>query len=86
MEKRRQSLFEEAKNFFEMQGGMPESWVKEIKELCPEDSFDALDIIVGHMCSPEWGGTTEARNFLSMIGATNDEIESLIAINCDSYF
>lgn len=83
---RRKVLFEEAKNFFEMQGGISPDWNEEFNQLTEFDSFDELDIIVGHMCMPEYGGTGSTREFLEMIGAMPDEIEQLIADNCDMYF
>ena len=83
---RRDALLAELKNFYDMQGGLPADWQDEIDDLDPDDSPDGLDIIVGHLCSPEFGGSREARNILYMIGASTDETEALIALNCDLYF
>lgn len=65
--------------------GIDSSWKKAIDNICPEDSFDALDICVGKICA-EWGGTSDARGILEMIGATEDEVEALIAAASDLYF
>ena len=67
-------------------GGIPEDWLDEIKEIGPDDSFDALDIMVGHMCEPENGGFDFARFVLENSGATSDEAEELVSLNCDMYF
>ena len=81
---RRTVVYNELRNFFEVQGGVPTEWECEISELSPDDSFDGLDILVGHMCA-EWG-TQDTRGCLSMIGAKADEIEELIADNIDFCF
>lgn len=85
MEKqRRNDIYSELRNFFDMQGGVPEEWEAEIEGIYPDDAFDGLDIMVGHMCA-EWG-TGDARGCLSMIGAKSDEIEKLIEDNMDFCF
>ncbi|MBO5934781.1 MAG: hypothetical protein J6Q94_04765 [Clostridia bacterium] len=81
---RRNDIYEELRNFLEMQAGIPEEWEAEIQAITPDDSFDGLDVIVGHMCD-EWG-TGDTRECLSMIGADEDEIEKLIEDNFDSCF
>ncbi len=81
---RRPVVYNELRNFFEQQGGVPAEWEAEIGELTPDDSLDGLDILVGHMCA-EWG-MRDTRSCLSMIGARPDEIDELIAINNDIYF
>ena len=73
---RKEVLFREAENFFEMTGGMPGDF----------SGDDALDMLVGTLCLPEYGGSTATREILSIIGATPDEIEELIAENIDIYF
>lgn len=83
---RRKVLFEEAKNFLEMQGGISPEWQEEFDQLTQSDRIDELDIIVGHMCMSENGGTGSTREFLEMIGAKPSEIDQLIADNCDMYF
>ena len=81
---RRLSIYNELRNFLEMQGGVPAEWESEINGLSSDDSFDGLDIMVGHMCA-EWG-TQDTRGCLSMIGARPDEIEELIEYNIDFCF
>lgn len=81
---RRNDIYEELRNFLEMQAGIPEECEAEIQAITPDDSFDGLDVIVGHMCD-EWG-TDDTRECLSMIGADEDEIEKLIEDNFDSCF
>ena len=81
---RRTAVYDELKSFFEMQGGVPAEWEREISEIHPDDSFDGLDILVGHMCA-EWG-TQDTRSCLSAMGAKADEIDELIADNIDFYF
>ena len=84
-ENRRKELFEDMCNFFDQTGGIDPSWQEAIDNICPDDSFDALDICVGKICV-EWGGTLEAREFLESIGATEDEVETLIDEDFDFYF
>lgn len=83
---RRTCILTEIKRFFDTHKGFPSQWQKEIDELCPEDQKDALDVIIGLMCTPEWGGAAAASGFLSTIGVKDDEIEMLIAENLDFGF
>ena len=82
-EHRRNSIFEEIKRFFDAHTGFPQQFQKEIEALLPDDPMDALDVIVGLLCTPEWGGESAASSFLSMLGVKDDEIDSLIAENLD---
>ena len=82
-EHRRNSIFEEIKHFFDTHTGFPQQFQKEIESLLPDDPMDPLDVIVGLLCTPEWGGETAATNFLSMLGVKEEEIDTLIAENLD---
>lgn len=83
---RRNSIYIDAKSFLENHSGFPQNWLEEIEALYPEDDFDALDILIGHMCAPEWGGISAVRSFLSRIGVTDCEIETLISDHFDFIF
>lgn len=82
--KRRNDIYEELCNLLETQEGIPEVWEKDIQEITPDDSFDGLDVLVGHMCF-EWGDTSQVRECLSMAGADEDEIEELMEDDIDFY-
>lgn len=83
---RRHIIFEEIKHFFDTHTGFPQQWQKEIDELSPEDTMDALDVVIGLMCTPEWGGDQAASSFLSMLGLNSEEIDSLLADSLDYSF
>ena len=80
---RRNSIFEKIKCFFETHTGFPLQFQKEIESLLPDDPMDPLDVIVGLLCTPEWGGEAAATGFLSMLGVKEEEIDTLIAENLD---
>lgn len=81
--RRRNSILEEIKRFFEAHTGFPQQFQEEIDALLPEDAMDPLDVIVGLLCTPEWGGVSAASSFLSMLGVKEEEIDTLIAENLD---
>ena len=83
---RRQSILDDIKRFFEAKRGFPETWQTEIDALSPEDLFDELDILITHLCAPEWGGAQATRNFLALLGVQEEDAETLIADNCDLNF
>lgn len=85
-QERRKSIFAQAKSFFEAQNGFPAQWQEEISELSAEDIFDELDILIAHMCTPEWGGIQAVRSFLATLGVAEEDAETLIADNCDFVF
>ena len=80
---RKEILFKEAEHFFEQSGGM----LNEVQNrIANEPEPDKLDILVGVLCMPDYGGTEAARSILEIIGATEKEIQSLIGQCFDMYF
>ena len=83
---RRESILTQIRHFFEQHKGLPANWQLEIDALSPEDLFDELNIIIAHMCAPEWGGRHGVRSFLVSLGIGEEEAETLIADSCDFVF
>jgi len=83
---RREELYDAVKSILESNQEFPTEWQDEIDDIYPEDSYDALDIVVGHLCMPDCGGTEYAHELLDEAGATSEEIENLLASNSDMYY